>query len=170
MIHGGVDGRDPSFFRVRGSRNNPATLHRPSSQVQDGHTAANRLKDVRHGLFPKSLGIAHTDRLGLEGGSQTNRLASARVREIVHLSLPAPSQDVGRTFPRELLADQRPHVLRHMGHENPGRLSDSFPRHPRGDLHRVRVLRELQQVEENSFFRGEAQPSHLSWRRISRAK
>src|SRR2546430_6007590 len=54
------------------------------------------------------------------------------------LSLAAASEDVGRTFSSQFLSNQRPRVLRHVGHENPGRLGDALLRHLRRHFDRDR--------------------------------
>src|SRR6266705_2432007 len=113
-------------------------------------------QDFRHCRIPNPVRVARSDRLRLERIAEADRREPSRFREVVHLSTPPTALNVGDTFAREPLADQRSNVLGDMRHEDPHRLRDAFLRHVGRNFHRIGVARELEQVEENPLLCGDA--------------
>ena len=62
---------------------------------------------------------------------------------------------MGQPFPDEPLASEGPHVLGEVAYIDGGGPRDRVLRHPPRDLHRIPELRELEEMEENPFLRGE---------------
>ena len=66
---------------------------------------------------------------------------------------------MGRPLVDESVPDQRSDELNQVAQPNPRAAGQALLGHGSGNLHFIRGLRGLQEVEENAFLRGEAHPS-----------
>src|SRR5207249_8004676 len=130
-------------------------LNRLAQYVKNRHRPASFEEGLRHRDLPDSRSIPHTDHGGSDAIADPERPASPFLREDVDPPSLDDAPHAGRALPDETVSDEGMDVLGEMPPIDSGRLHDALLRQLAGDLRRVRIAGEVEEMEENPFFRCE---------------